>query len=125
MVLISCFSVKMPISIMCSLKYKKTCFYIPTLKKNKNVWPMQYKSYGIWDSLSNYNASSQGKCMECFPGLFVPFEIQCEMVSLPTQSYFFCCNYLCVIKVPVHEVHSFLRVYKQVSVYSKICPEQN
>lgn len=129
MVLISCFSAKIPKSIMCSLKYKKTCFFIPTLKKNKNVWPMQYESCGLWDSISNYNAFSQGKCMECFPGLFVPFEIQCKMVSLPPQSYyyyfFFGCNYLCVIKVPLYEVHLFFKVYKQVSLYSKICPEQN
>lgn len=39
--------------------------------------------------------------------------------------FFFGCNYLCVIKVPLYEVHLFFKVYKQVSVYSKICPEQN
>lgn len=36
-----------------------------------------------------------------------PLRFKCKMVSLPPPSYFVCCNYLCVIKVPVHEVHSF------------------
>lgn len=36
-----------------------------------------------------------------------PWRFKCKMVSLPPPSYFVCCNYLCVIKVPVHEVHSF------------------
>lgn len=50
---------------------------------------MQYESYGLWDSISNYNAFSQGKCMECFPGLFVPFEIQMQD-SFPAPTTLFC-----------------------------------
>lgn len=31
---------------MCSLKYKKTCFFIPTLKKNKTYGPCNMKVMG-------------------------------------------------------------------------------
>lgn len=54
-----------------------------------------------------------------------PLRFKHKIVSLPPPPCFVCCNYFCEIKVPVDEVHLFLKVCKQVSVYSKICSEQN
>lgn len=52
---------------------------------------MQYENYGLWDSVSNYNAFSQGKRMECFLGVSVPFEIQMgDCFPAPTPTTLFC-----------------------------------
>lgn len=80
---------------------------------------MQYESYELRNSILNYNAFPQAKCMECFPGLVVPFEIQ----------MFPCLHHLILVavcdKTQIHEMHSCLEVFEQVSIYSKICPKQN
>lgn len=53
-------------------------------------------------AFQNYNAFSQAKCMECFPGLFVPFEIQMQD-GFPAPTLFYLLQ--CVKEVQVQEVH--------------------
>lgn len=57
------------------------------------------------------------------PRLSAPFEIQmCDSFSCTHSLILFAAIFLCVIKVPVYEVQSILKVYLEVFT-PKICPK--